>query len=348
VAASADASEAKPAPPADPRRVRVATKPLAPFVTFTDKGASEEGFSIDLWTEVADRNDWETEWVHTDTVEEVLSAVDSGTADLAIAGISVTAEREEAYDFSQPMFDSGLQVLVRSDGDDGLWSQLRGLLSGSILKFLAGMLVILVLSGHVVWLVQRRDGRAPRSYLPGVSYGMWVSGVTALAGDVETPRRWIGRLVAMTWILIGVVGVALFTASVTSRLTVESIGSDISGLKDLPGKKVTTVAGSTSDTFLTRLGIEHANVDNIEAAYPRLRTGSVDAIVFDAPVLQHRANTLGKGREVVVGPIFNNEAYGIAFPNESPLLEQTNRTLLEIRSDGTYNRLYTRWFGEPD
>ncbi|MGL5826720.1 MAG: transporter substrate-binding domain-containing protein [Nocardioides sp.] len=344
--ATSAAAPGAPVTGAEPQRVRVATKPLTPFVIFTDTDAGLEGFSIDLWAEVAARNGWETEWVQTETVDEVLTAVDSGSVDLAIAGISVNAEREQIFDFSQPMFDSGLQILVRSEGDRGLWPQIRGLLSGSVLKFLGGMLIVLIVSGHLVWLVQRRDGRAPGSYLAGVSHGMWVSGVTALAGDVETPRRWVGRLVAMAWILVGVVGVALFTATVTSQLTVDSISSDITGLKDLPGKEVVTVAGSTSDTYLTRLGLAHTTVDTIDLAYPQLGNGSVDAIVYDAPVLQHRANTLGKGRELVVGPIFSNEAYGIAFPNESPLLEKTNRSLLELRADGTYDRLYTRWFGD--
>ena len=36
-------------------------------------------------------------------------------ADLAIAAISITAERERRFDFSQPMFDAGLQILVSSD-----------------------------------------------------------------------------------------------------------------------------------------------------------------------------------------------------------------------------------------
>jgi ABC-type amino acid transport substrate-binding protein len=38
------------------------------------------------------------------------------------------------------------------------------------------------------------------------------------------------------------------------------------------------------------------------------------------------------------------EAYGIAFPTESELVEQTNRALLELREDGTYDRFVAVYF----
>jgi polar amino acid transport system substrate-binding protein len=60
-------------------------------------------------------------------------------------------------------------------------------------------------------------------------------------------------------------------------------------------------------------------------------------------VLQHYALTSGKLH--VVGPVFNPEAYGIALPQGSPLREDINRTLLEIREDGTYEKLRIKYFG---
>ena len=77
-----------------------------------------------------------------------------------------------------------------------------------------------------------------------------------------------------------------------------------------------------------------------------LATGRVDAIVYDAPAPQPVAPTVGRGRQVLVGPIFKGEAYGIAMPPGSPLRQDINRALLEIRADGTVARLTTRWFGD--
>jgi ABC-type amino acid transport/signal transduction systems, periplasmic component/domain len=46
-------------------------------------------------------------------VGEVLDAVGDGRADLGIAAISITSERESRFDFSQPILNAGLQILVR-------------------------------------------------------------------------------------------------------------------------------------------------------------------------------------------------------------------------------------------
>ena len=342
VAASQDDSDQQVSVATD-ATVRVATKPLEPFVILNERG--EEGFSIDLWNEIASRNGWQTEWVRRETVTELLDAVSAGDADAGIAGISVTSDREELFDFSHAMFDSGLQIMV-SGREVGVFSQLRGLLSSSLLLFMLGAMAVLFVSGHLVWFVQRRSGRVPKEYVKGVGEGMWLSAATALAGDLgeSAPRRPLGRLVAIFWILIGVITVAMFTALTTSRLTVSSIEADISSLADLNGKRVLTVEGSTADVYLDRIGLEHTTVVAIEDAYPLLRDGAAEAIVYDAPVLRHHVNTHGRGQESVVGSIFNAEAYGIALPPGSELREPINRTLLQIRADGTYGRLYERWF----
>ena len=85
---------------------------------------------------------------------------------------------------------------------------------------------------------------------------------------------------------------------------------------------------------------------SIEDAYPLLQNGSADAVVFDAPVLQHYAATAG-GSVLLVGPVFRPEDYGIALPLSSPLRKQVNATLLDMRADGTYERIQTAWFGQP-
>ena len=42
----------------------------------------------------------------------IIPAVQTGNVDIAIAGITITDEREEIVDFSDPYYDSGLQILV--------------------------------------------------------------------------------------------------------------------------------------------------------------------------------------------------------------------------------------------
>jgi ABC-type amino acid transport substrate-binding protein len=72
--------------------------------------------------------------------------------------------------------------------------------------------------------------------------------------------------------------------------------------------------------------------------------GEVQALVFDAPILQYLALRRGNGELRVVGPIFASQKYGIAVADGSPLRKRLNKALLEMYEDGRYRTLYNKWF----
>lgn len=98
--------------------LRVVTKSLPPFVIV--EGDELTGLSIELWDLIAQRIGVEYEWHKLDTVGELLAAIQDGKADVAIAGITITEQREELLDFSFPYFDSGLQIMVRQESTSPL------------------------------------------------------------------------------------------------------------------------------------------------------------------------------------------------------------------------------------
>jgi ABC-type amino acid transport substrate-binding protein len=63
--------------------------------------------------EVASRFGVETEWVEQETVLEIIESAEQGEVDAAIAGISITREREEVIDFSRAYYLSGHHPAVR-------------------------------------------------------------------------------------------------------------------------------------------------------------------------------------------------------------------------------------------
>lgn len=165
--------------------------------------------------------------------------------------------------------------------------------------------------------------------------------VTVGYGD-RTPKRLLGRVVATIWMFAGIFLIAHLTASITSRLTVESLQGHINGLNDLPGKRVVTVQGTTADQYLTANGIVHLNVAQISEAWAQFEVGQADAVVYDAPVLNHYANTLGKGKVRMAGAVFKAEPYGIALRPDSPHRKAINQAILEIFNDGTHERLTSK------
>jgi ABC-type amino acid transport substrate-binding protein len=55
--------------------------------------------------------------------------------------------------------------------------------------------------------------------------------------------------------------------------------------------------------------------------------------------------TKGLGKVSVVGPLFDIQYYGFLFPQGSELREPVNRALLKLRTNGIYDKLYSKWFG---
>jgi ABC-type amino acid transport substrate-binding protein len=325
--------------------LKVGIKPLDPFVT--RDGEQYHGFSIELWNEIARRNSWQTSYVWYDTQPPLLTDVQTSTVDVGIAGITITKDREQVLDFSYPMFSAGLEVLTTPRGSSPSWtSELGTVLTAGVGRYLLAMLAALLIAGHLVWAATRRRTRL--GYLPGVGLGIYKAAGLGLVGDygVANPKRPLARAAAVLWTIAGISFVSLFTAALASQLTVRGIEAKITGVHDLTSAKVATVTGSSAAAYLTAHDIAFTAVPAIEDAYQQLDSHQVDAIVFDAPVLQHRLKVTHTTTEALAGGIFARENYGIALPTGSALRKKINTTLLDIIADGTYDELYTRYFGD--
>jgi ABC-type amino acid transport substrate-binding protein len=336
-AAAEDSSQGKP--------LRVAVKPIAPFVF--KNGAELTGFSIDLWHAVAQSLKVDTVWVEVATVGDQLRAVETGNADAAIAAITITKEREDVVDFTQPYFDSGLQILVHAEGKSHFLDVFDSIPWATIGTILGAFVAVMFVMANVLWLVERHAGEHPRrGYLKGVGDGLWAVALivaTGEHGDRQTVRV-IKRLIIFFLWFVGVVLIAQLTATITSTQTVDRLTSKIRGPADLPGKKIASVRGTVAADYLREQGLQFVEVSSAEEGSDLVANGAVQAVVFDAPTLQYLAARRGNGVLQVVGPIFAAQKYGIAVPDGSALRKRINKALLEMYEDGRYRTLYNKWF----
>lgn len=334
----------------DAGTLRVATRVVPPLVI--QENGDLSGFSIELWRALAAKLNLKTEFqVHPD-VKSLLANVHNKRADLGIAAISITSEREQSFDFSQPIMNSGLQIIVRgkagSDATNPLTGLLRLLFSPIILVWLGIALVLIILPAHVLWFLERKHHQSiipTQKYFPGIFHALWWAAGTLATQADEMPRSWLARVMATLWMFTSVVFVAYYTAQLTASLTVEQIQGGIAGPGDLPGKQVATTRGSTAARFLNEQHAVITEVERIEQAYNALLEGNVEAVVFDAPVLLSFVEHEGKGRVRLAGATFHREDYGIVYPEGSALRKKVDRALLQLREDGTYNQIYEKWFG---
>ncbi|BCM91296.1 glutamine-binding periplasmic protein [Abditibacteriota bacterium] len=139
---------------------------------------------------------------------------------------------------------------------------------------------------------------------------------------------------------------AYVTGTLTANLTLQSLRGAIQGPSDLPGKRVATVTGSTSEEYLEENHVRAMPYATVAEAFEALEAGKVQAFVYDAPILAYYANSEGKEHTQLVGSVFRPESYGIALNSNSPWRKRINLTLLQLREDGTYEALRTKYFGD--
>ena len=343
-APSEDPAEAR-APEAD-GPVVVAISPFAPFATPDADGGPPTGFSIDLWSAVARAEGLEFSYVAFPNVAEKLGAVTAGEAGVAIGGISVTLERERDVDFSQATFRTGLDILVRHEPTSAFSARaLMAAATPSRIGIIVGFFLLIVVSGHLVWLAERGKEAFDDRYIPGVFEGMYWAIVTASTvgyGD-KAPVRWAGRLVAALVIVVSLPMFAVFTAELASTLTVATLESQIGSEDDLRNKAVGVVQGTTGERAMKDIGARVFPFPNAGEATKALVAGDVVAVVHDAPNLFAIQQASGDDL-LLVGNLFEPQLYGIAVQQGSPLRERVNRGLLSVQESGEWDAIRTRWF----
>jgi polar amino acid transport system substrate-binding protein len=360
---TAQTSPTKPPGSSPPISLRMATRVIPPFV-MTELGKPTEssqppesgkltepgkltGFSIELWEKITAQMQVSYTTQVYDTLPEMLAAVKANQADLAIAAISITAERMEQFDFSYPMFAAGLQILVRNPGRGGFVPNLlRDLFSPVILQLVGLAVIMVAIASHIIWWFERGHPETMISchYLPGILEAAWWAAATLATQADQMPKGLLSRILAVFWMFTAVVFVAYFTATVTTSMTVQQLQGDINSVDDLAGRTVATTTGSTAADFLQEHQIQTLAKPTIDDAYAALLNKQADAVVFDSPVLMHYAAQAGKGKVMLAGEIFREESYGILLSSNSPYRIAVNKALLQIKENGGYQKLYQRWF----
>ncbi len=333
--------------PSSLQPLRVVTRPIEPFVLKQDSG-KYIGFSIELWEEIAEKIGRQYTIYEQTTVPAMIDDLVSKKADIAVASLSITAKREKKLDFSQPFFESGLQILV-SDRPANSSKNLFSFFASPALLTLTGLLLLSLIAAHIMWVLERRENSEmfPKEYWAGIWESFWWAAVTFPTvgyGD-KSPKTVPGRLLAIVWMFSSLILVSYFTASITTALTVRQLDSAINGPSDLIGKRVATVRGTTAANYLGSKPIKLVEFDTIEQAYEVLDKGEVEAVVYDAPILRYYASKQGADKARIVGPLFEKQNYGFAVPEGSFLREEVNRALLRMRENGSYERLHNKWFG---
>jgi len=323
--------------------LKVGIKPSEPWVMY-DKNSTVEnrkpiGFSIDLWNKISKNLGKDTQWVYYNSTSELVEATKKGEVDAGISAITITSNREEVIDFSNSMYELGLQVMVDAQNSS---SSVLSLMSKEIQKMISLQstilfIIFLLITIHLRWFIDKRNRDSDlfsKNYMSGIIDAFWW-GITMLV-TWETPQsKGLARTIDLMWHIVGIIAISILTAIVTAALTAQTISGSIKSEKDLAGKFVAAVATDAPRRYIEKIGANVVAVDTLDDGIKLLRAGKVQALVHDGPRLVYLANKINKAEKkkvLLVSPFtFNPQNYGIIFPTGSALREQVDRTLLRLR-----------------
>ncbi|GMR60627.1 hypothetical protein PMAYCL1PPCAC_30822 [Pristionchus mayeri] len=260
---------------------RVATVVQPPFVQrFPDweNGPDFEGYCIDLMALISDTIGnmsyvlYEVEDGTFGTMDDngnwngLMGAVVSGSADIAVAPMSVMAERENDVDFTVPYYDLvGTSILMKKSEVEYSLFKFMKVLEWQVWVCILGAYIITAL---LLWVFDRfspysyhnnreryKDDLEKREFSLKECLWFCMTSLTPQGGG-EAPKNISGRIVAATWWLFGFIIIASYTANLAAFLTVSRLEQPISSLDDLAKQykvEYAPMKGSASETYFRRM-----------------------------------------------------------------------------------------------
>lgn len=320
---------------AQAEEITVGVKSAEPF-TYQNAHGQWVGLTIDLLDEIKKTEGFTYTIKELESTPALIEAASNNTVDLSMAAISLTPEREKLVDFSHTYFSTSLGIL--SSSKTSVWSSILWIVS-KVTIVLVGLIIAMYIMGFIISRVDIGGE------INGTHEGAWWSIVTFTTtgyGD-EVPVTNGGKVVASGWMIASMFLGSIFTAYMSSAMTVQKLSESTTTLADLYDVEVNVVAGTTAELKLAELGIENKAVPTLGEAMKNFKSGKVDVIVYDKAMLDYASRDI---ENVDVHTIDNSdEYYAIALPSKSKLTEKVNLGILKTLSTPKWKATKARYFG---
>jgi ABC-type amino acid transport substrate-binding protein len=329
------------------RELVVGTKVAPPFAIKDDQG-HWSGISIELWRRVADKLKLRYRIVDVVSVSALLENVESGDFDVAVAAITVTPARQQQVDFTTPYFHTGTGVAVQANRITSWGPVFRSIVSFSFLQAAMALLGLAFTAGTLIWLFERGSNASFGGGMArGISSGVWWSTntMTQRAAGGSSPATLPGRVVAIVWMVVSVIAIAVFTAGITSALTTKRLHGAVNTLSDLSAVRVGVVRGTSTEDALTRMRIRYRTLVSPKDGFEALQDGTIDALAYDRPILAWMVRQDGASSIELTDVIFEQQSYAFVLRNDSDLRKPINVALLEAEESDWWKDVLFRYLG---
>uniref|UniRef100_A0A8D0CN82 Glutamate receptor n=1 Tax=Scleropages formosus TaxID=113540 RepID=A0A8D0CN82_SCLFO len=294
----------------------------------------------------------------------------SRKADLAVAGLTITAEREKVIDFSKPFMTLGISIMYRVHlgRRPGYFSFLDPFSPGVWLFMLLAYLAV----SCVLFLVARltpyewyNPDPCPRGrcsmlinqYSLGNSFWFPVGGFMQ-QGSAIAPRALSTRCVSGVWWAFTLIIISSYTANLAAFLTVQRMEVPIESVDDLAdqtaieygtmhgGSTMTFFQNSRYQTYQRMWNFMHSKqpsvfVKSTEEGIARVLNSNY------AYLLESTMNEYYRQRNcnlTQIGGLLDTKGYGIGMPVGSVYRDEFDLAILKLQEDNRLEILKRKWW----
>ncbi|CAF1490209.1 unnamed protein product [Adineta steineri] len=328
------------------------------------------GFYIDIFNILKDRLKFEFELYQvldrtwgarnplTNKWNGLVAELLENRADLTLTSLKVTTERNAAMDFSIPLMETGIAVIV---------SLRPGAISTTaFLKpydYRIWVLILLVSLHGVAIMVFVFEYIEQTCTKLNVTFfqSVWLSWVILFRAPakVNNPKSFTSKFMANIWACFCLAFTASYTANLAAFMITKEEYFDLSGINDIrlanphsmkPSFRFGTIAnGSTDEVMKTNHKRVYSYMKqflkkNISEGIKAVKAGELHAFIYDAVVLDYLSGQDDGCKLRVVGNWYAMSGYGIGFPKQSKFKDMINREIIDMHYSGEIERLRRFWF----
>nr|XP_046182967.1 glutamate receptor ionotropic, kainate 4-like isoform X2 [Oncorhynchus gorbuscha] len=294
----------------------------------------------------------------------------SRKADLAVAGLTITSEREKVIDFSKPFMTLGISIMYTAHMTrrPGYWSFLDPFSPGVWLFMLLAYLIV----SCVLFLVARLTpyewcstepclrGRCKlvlNQYTLGNSLWFPVGGFMQ-QGSAITPHALSTRCLSAVWWFFTLIIVSSYTANLAAFLTVHRMEVPIESVDDLAdqttieygtmqgGSTMTFFQNSQYQTYQRMWNFMHAKQTSV---FVKSTEEGIDRVLKSnyAYLLESTMNEYYRQRNcnlTQIGGVLDTKGYGIGMPLGSVYRDEIDLAVLKLQEDNRLEILKRKWW----
>ena len=332
--------------------LRIGIHEKAPYALKNPDG-TWTGIAPGLWKGISDATGLEIVFVEL-PYEDLVQQVANGKIDAAAGEIEVTPEAEKLVDFTQPFLTSSICIALSKVSWESAWkSVLKDFFNWTIAKYLTGIFLAMLTISILLWFAERHHG-AGHFYggITGIGSALWFAAVTMTTvgyGD-KTPATIAGRIIAVFWMIFGVVLVSAFTATVTASMSTAQMVNSIESVSDFNHLSCGALRGSLSSEILRRMGVMTHEYESIPEAFDDLAAGKIEAVVGDHNTLSFARSEFARRKPPVHIniPSFRLREAFLAIPVREghENYKQINEAMLQFTMSEEWIELLQQWIGD--